>query len=359
LTFQEKDSESGKKEHDLDSLYEEIIQGFSLFEMKGVAPFYVRHSTHLSHARSRSAYEKELKRVKSLGVKTESEFVQIAIKNKWWNEEKEREIEIKKDFISRLRETSARAYLEAQRDAANSQILEESTTLNELLRERSSFVSSCAESIAFRKSEEFLLLSSLFEDSDLKIKLFTPDSLEDFSEDDLSPYTSSIFLVSKRMKDENIKILAASSFFQSLLRICEDDSSYHFYGRPVCELTVFQTSLFTYGNFYKKALKNSSEKVPDHVFSDPESLISWCESLSGNSKVKKSLDRNPNAKKTKGERSGRISSIVGATDQDYKNMGLKGDKPQLVKEKGLLELAKESGGSIGIRDAVKATEKIK
>ena len=64
------------------------------------------------------------------------------------------------------------------------------------------------------------------------------------------------------------------------------------------------------------------------------------------------LEEAPNASYSRGERSGRISSIVGATQSDYKKLGISGVK----REKSLLELAKDSGGTLNISSTVKNTE---
>jgi len=339
-----------------DVLYPDIIKGYSFFNIGGICkPFYFAHFTHVTQQESRNIYLDELEKIKKRGVKTEQQFINSAIKNKWWSKKNEDSIREKRDFIRSLRENSARAFLVAQKKAIDDEIKNESGELAKLLDERAGLVSSCAESIAMKKSEDYILLNCVYSDKDLSKKLFEDFDLDDFSENEATAYSSSIWSVNLKFSDEKIKRLAASSFFQGLVRICPDDSAHSFYGKSVSELTVFQSSLFTYGNFYKKCIKNSTEKIPDHVFSDPESLISWCEGLSNSSRIKKNLDRNPNAKKTKGERSGRISSIVGATTEDYKNLGLVDDSPK-IKQKGLIEMAREQGGALGIIDAVKATD---
>jgi hypothetical protein len=346
--------EPNKDAEDLDFLYSEIVQGYSQVSPKKGLDFFIKHRTHLEQAEIRLCYDNELKRAVKSGAKSEEDLVKVAIKNKWWSQAKEDEIVSRGEFLSRLKESFGRAYLKAQKDAIFEEIKEEKELLQGLKDERAALVSLSAESIAFKTVEELYIAKFIYLDKNLTQRAVSQEDLEYMSDEDVALFSLSSFSVQERVKDKRIKLLAASPFFQSLIRICPEDSAYQFYGKAVAELTVFQTSLFTYGNFYKKMIKNSTEKIPDHVFTDPEAMISWCESSGSSAKVKRNLERDPNAKKTKGERSGRISSIVGATQEDYQNLGLKENSP--LPKKGLLELAKESGGELSIADAVKATE---
>jgi hypothetical protein len=70
------------------------------------------------------------------------------------------------------------------------------------------------------------------------------------------------------------------------------------------------------------------------------------------------MDKTPNKNKTKGERSGRISSIVGASASDYKKLGVE-DSSVALKGIDLLSEAEKLGGQMAIGQIVKKTDRIK
>jgi hypothetical protein len=132
---------------------------------------------------------------------------------------------------------------------------------------------------------------------------------------------------------KELKLIAASGFFQNLIYL--NDDALGFWGKPASTCTKYQIDLLVYGKMYKNLIKNYAENgkpINDEILEDPEKFIEWIENQSNT----------PNLKSKK-QKSGKnvVSSYVGATKDDLNSLGVKTEK---IRGKSLLELAAEKGG---------------
>lgn len=352
------DSSGGEPEKtDYLLIYPDLISGYSeinveekkrldggdriLFEPP---TFYFKHATKIDSLKISEFYKKEVEAAKKSGILPEKELIESAIEKGWWSQERERNVFVKSEYIARLKETKGKLLLKSQKEELQKEIDKEESELNAEKNERSSLIVDSAETFASKRLDEFYLLNLTFLDSNLSSRAFSVEDLDYLDDFTFHFLSSMVFMKISEFSFKKIRLLSASHFFQEIIRCCPEDDSQCFYGKSASILSSFQVDLFTFGNYYRKCIKHSSEKVPSDVLADPEKLIEWFENDSASSRVKKNLDRNPNAKKSKGERTGRMTSIVGATSEDYKNLGLQSDSKKTGK-KDLLDLAVEGGGT--------------
>ena len=88
-------------------------------------------------------------------------------------------------------------------------------------------------------------------------------------------------------------------------------------------------------------MESSESKVPDEVRQDPEKIVEWFESSKN---AKEVMDKSQTAGKE-----GSATSLVGATKQDLKRLGL--DNPN--ETISLAKKAAEKGGSLTMEDMMK------
>ena len=144
----------------------------------------------------------------------------------------------------------------------------------------------------------------------------------------------------KKFGSSNLKKISLSGFFTNLFYLCENNA-YTFFGKPLVELTFYQVELFGYGRYYKSLMENSEAQVPDDVKEDPEKLVEWFESTKNAREV---LDKSKGS-----EKEGSATSLVGATKQDLKRLGL--DNPN--ETINLAKKAAEKGGTLSMEDMMK------
>lgn len=347
----------------IQNLYSRICLGHDRFTVEGLGEIFIEHLRHAASCKLRDSYQFGLDLAKNLGIKTEQQYLDDFISKGWWSKEKEQEIIKISNFIDSLKKSKERVVLPSQKETFEKEIAESELKLGKILLEKKSLIPFTAENYAEKYYHRFFLLEVLFEDSSLSIKKFkTEEDLKSLDDDIYENLSKSALLCLSDFEIKKIKYLSASPFFQNLLFLTgKDYSCFNFFGKPVVDLTMYQVDMFSNGCYYRYFIENSTEKISNDVLSDPESLIEWVESgSSASAGAKKMLDKSPNSKKKtrKGEeRSGRMSSFVGATKSDYEKLGIEG----LANENNNLVNAakKDQGGSIDIYQAVKNTEKYK
>ena len=343
---------------EIQRLYYKVCAGYELITIDG-KDLYFKHHSYFDKVKLKEKFNLGISIAKNNGIKTEKEYLDFYIEKGWWSKSKEDEIRISTSFLENLRKSREKLILPSQKDHVSKTILEEQEKLNNILSERRSIIPMTAEEYADKYYNKFYLYYSLFDDVDFKIRFAKNlDYFLEIEEENYNEIWGGVLAAITFLKTENIKYVAATGFFQNLIMLCgKEMSAFDFYGKSITSLTINQTDLFSYASSYRRSINNATEQIPEYILNNPESLIDWCEGGSGaNSRAKQFLDRTPNKNKTKGERSGRISSIVGASSSDYKKLGING---VATAGSDLLSDAKEFGGEMDINQVVKKTDNLK
>jgi hypothetical protein len=341
---------------DIQKLYVRVCEGYDRVSIVGLDCF-LKHHSYFDRVILKEKYKEGIRIAKSSGIKTESEYLDFYIDKGWWSTSKEDEIRTATHFIDTMKKSREKLILPSQKDQVSKSILEEQGRLDSILLEKKSIIPMTAEEYADKYYNRFYLHYSLFKDPEFKVFLADSDDyFVEIEDDAYNDVWSKVLGAVNFFKVDSLKYVAAGGFFQNLLvLIGKDMSIMDFYGKPVSNLTINQTDLFSYASGYRRAINNATEQIPDYILSDPINLIDWCEG--GNSSVaaaRSLMDRTPNKNKTKGERSGRISSIVGASSSDYKKLGIGGVSSGNT---DLLSAAEDSGGEMPINQVIKKTDR--
>jgi hypothetical protein len=344
---------------DIQKIYVKICSGYEKFFIDDRECF-LKHHNYSDRFLLREKYNEGILIAKKNGIKTAQDYLDFYIEKGWWSKKKEDEIRNITSFIEGLKKSKEKLILPSQREQVSKTIQEEEEKLSKLTSEKKSIIPITAEEYANKYYNRYYLHYSLY--SDIEFKTFFAPSEEYFIEqigDDIyNDIWEKIIDVINLFEIKNIKYIAASGFFQNLIMLTgKEMSAIDFYGKPVSDLTINQIDLFSYAASYRRSINNASEKIPDYILSDPLNLISWCEGGDSSSgRAKNLMDRAPNKNKTRGERSGRISSIVGASESDYKKLGIENKSSG---RHNLLADAASSGGEMSINQLIKKTDNLK
>jgi hypothetical protein len=317
-------------------IFSEISQGYSHFNLKR-QDFFLKHfslADHFSLNSNKSVFEKE---ALALGLEREYDQVKFAIQEGWWSRENEEKIKAFRKTISNLHKTKEKLAYKSQKESVAAQIKKFEAILMSLFRERSGFVLYTVESYAEKRAQEEFFKKVLFKDPGLTQPFFSfsEDPYEEQDTEFIEELSIEINKISINLSHDNIKKVAASGFFQNMIFLA--DTSYDFWGKPVCNCSKYQNDLLLYGKSYRNFVRGQAENgkpLNEDITSDPEKLISFIENYNPNNKK-------PLSKKNKSENM--VSSYVGATKEDLQDLGVKVEK---IKGQSLLEMAKNSGGII-------------
>ena len=120
-----------------------------------------------------------------------------------------------------------------------------------------------------------------------------------------------------------------------------------FYGKPVITLTYHQVELFGYARHFKGLLSDMKTSPPSEYYDDPDKLVEFIEAGKNAEKILEKTEKNVKEHSA--------LSIVGATEEDIRRMGL-----QSSKEIGSVNLSKEASkkdGNLSMEDLIKIHEK--
>ena len=206
--------------------------------------------------------------------------------------------------ISNHQQAKSKLFIKSQLAAVQRQIDSKSEKLSVLLQERGGLVGLTSEKFAEKRSSEQVIRLALFKDKELETELYTEEEYEDLQPDECDKYISIYSTVMADFTEKNIKMISAASFFMNNLMLCKSNP-FIFFGKPISQLTNFQTEIFGNGLSYKAVLeKGSSPEIEYHT--DLEKMVEWYESSGNVTKIQEKAK----------ERDG--STIMGATKEELR-----------------------------------------
>lgn len=319
-------------------IFSEILRGYTLVENKDFGKIKIKHFNNFDSAeldiKNRYFYEK----ARDQGLPTREQKIEYLLKEDIWDEKKNKEILNLKTMIAGLKNSKSKVFLQAHIDNINRQLEENQLKLAHLEIQKEELIGFCAENYAQRRINEHYMQKAILKDNGEF--LLSNEDFEDLQQDELMGLISTYNKNTRKFESPNLKKISLSGFFTNLFYLCENNA-YTFFGKPLVELTFYQVELFGYARYYKSLMESSESKVPDEVRQDPEKIVEWFESSKSAREV---MDKSQTAGKE-----GSATSLVGATKQDLKRLGL--DNPN--ETISLAKKAAEKGGSLTMEDMMK------
>ena len=319
-------------------IFSEILRGYTLVENKDFGKIKIKHFNNFDSAeldiKNRYFYEK----ARDQGLPTREQKIEYLLKEDIWDDKKNKEMLNLKTMIAGLKNSKSKVFLQAHIDDINRQLEENQLKLAHLEIQKEELIGFCAENYAQRRINEHYMQKAILKDNGEF--LLSDEDFEDLQQDELMGLISTYNKNTRKFESPNLKKISLSGFFTNLFYLCENNA-YTFFGKPLVELTFYQVELFGYARYYKSLMESSENKVPDEVRQDPEKIVEWFESSKSAREV---MDKSQTAGKE-----GSATSLVGATKQDLKRLGL--DNPN--ETISLAKKAAEKGGSLTMEDMMK------
>lgn len=319
-------------------IFSEILRGFSLYESEKFGRIKVKHFNNFDSAeldiKNKYFYEKAVEQ----GLPTRKEKIDYLIEEDIWTEEKNKQIIRLKGLVAGLKKSKSKVFLEAHINSINEQLEEAQLELSEIEIKKEEMIGFCAENYAQRRINEHYMRNALLKEDDSY--LFEIDEFEELSENILIELISIYNESSKRYDSKTLKKISLSPFFTNLFYLCENNA-HVFFGKPLVQLSFYQIELFGYGRYYKSLMESAESQIPEDIKEDPDKLVEWHDS---NKNAKEVLEKSKSS-----ENEGSATSLVGATKQDLKRLGL--DNPN--ETINLAKKAAEKGGTLSMQDMMK------
>lgn len=297
------------EEHDiLRKVFSSITKGYSSFFLKE-REIFIKHFTFHEQCDFFARRKNYLKVALENGIPSEEEVLKRLNEYDMWTVEDETRLKNKEKEIDSLIEQKNAIYLPSQIKIHNERIEKEKKALQKMLYDKYKVMEEkTAESVADRNLNEYYLEKCLFLDKEFSIPFFENKQTSDFYDENqdliLKLYSDEIELLS----DYNLKKLAIQDFYQVYWDLCQDNV-YLFFGKFICDLTIYQVRLANYSKIFTVVLSKSGVEVPPEIRKDPERLLDFVKSKD---KASKLMQNN---------KDGNAVGLVGATEEDYKALG--------------------------------------
>ena len=253
------DSNISNEIENLKKIYYDIINGHSYDNENDV---YIKHFSEIENSEIINKKSYFFEKFKKDGIPTFQDKLNELIKNGEWNQDDEDEILSYKLQISD-NEKHVQTIIPIQRPAIEQVIKNTKNKLTQKLIERKSLIGSTAEDFSENKVENYFLYYTLYKDKELKIKLF--DNYEELENLDFLEVKKFFDLVNNKLKEFNentIYKVSIMPFFLNVFSYCKDNI-YAFLGKPICQLTSYQTLLLSLGQRNLMVLSNAKGSPPE------------------------------------------------------------------------------------------------
>lgn len=236
--------------------------------------FYVKHNS-LLEATYISEFNKILEyECRAKGLLEEKDKLKILFDNTSWSEDQEEEYQERLKKIQDLEISKKKLVIPYQLKSAQEILNKEIVALSPVFVEREDSIGLTVESYCSNKNYEYYLKNFFFKNEKLTEKLFSEEQFEDLDINIMRNYHSYYNDFQNVFSDRNLKKIAcapivSNSFFLS-------KSAADFYGKPICELTVNQISLYSNYIYFKNISSSPDFKsVPQEYYSNLDKVVDY------------------------------------------------------------------------------------
>jgi hypothetical protein len=316
-------------------IFKEIVEGYTKAKV-GDKTYYIKHLSALDQVDIDEVRSNYLDQAISRGIPKEEEILENLKKEGQWSEEDEKEIDRLERFISQLQTNKTQLILKSEIDRQNKSIQETRKSINELQTKKRSLIGSSAEDYADKRSNDFYIIKSFYEDSSLKERLFPNESdFEDLYSEEVQALVTCYNQTFLSFEELKIQEMILQDFYYIYFPFSDDTVG--FFGNPVVRLTYNQLKLIVYTKIFKNIFE-SNKHIPASIKKDPQALLDYG-SISDDAKEKM---------KNKMSDDKDATTLFGATDEDYEYAGL--EKPSDKAGVSLQKAAEKKGGSLSMED---------
>lgn len=316
-------------------VFRDIVKGWSEVILDD-RKFYVKHLSALDQVDideiRESYYQSALKR----GIPTQEEILEDLKKDGTWTTKDEDDISRQESFIDQLNRNKSQLVLKSQIDINNESIDKAHQTIDKLKQRRSELIGINAEDYADKRSNDYYIIKSFYEDKDLETPVFPEE--QDFNElyaEDVVKFIQAYNDSFKNFEELKIQEMILQDFYYIYFPFSDDTVG--FFGNPVCHLTYNQLKLIVYTKIFKNIFERNNH-IPEKIKKDPRALLDYGNiSDDAKNKMKERLDTHKDG-----------STLFGATNEDYEYAGL--DKPSDSSQVSLQKAAEKKGGSLSMED---------
>jgi hypothetical protein len=313
--------------------FRDIVRGYSSAQF-GEREVYIKHLTPHDQVEIEEIEKKYHNDAARRGVPTEEDMLLFLNEEGDWTSEDDESIKKEKAFLENLLTAKVKIVLPSHMAKQDELIKESREKIYKKESERIELLGNTCERYAKERTNDYYIIRSFYKNDSLSKVLFKEKQFDSLDAIELrgiiALYNESFTAIS----EDSIQYLVLQDFYNAYISFTDD--SMQFFGRPFCELTYCQIKLLVYSKIFKNIFENN-DNIPEKIKKDPKALMDFAStSKEEKEKIQGKFDESDG------------STLVGATQEDYQQLGL--GAPGGV---DLHEEAKKKGGSLSMDDLMK------
>ncbi len=301
--------------------FSEILRGNALLEMPDFSGIFIKHLNSFDILEVDCYYEEAYQKAINSGIVSEKERLFFLEKENIWGKKEEESIKSLNETKEALVKSKIKCFIIQQKEQFQEAIDKTNKELKILENKKQTLIGLTAENYATKKSNEHYLYISLYKNN-LKDKYFSFEEFDNLEEEKLQKIIKYYNQKIDKYSTENLKQIAISNFFINSFCLAEDDTQ-KYYGKPIVDLTFYQTELFIHGKIFKSIFTENFDKIDKTILNDPDKILEWHKTSVAAQDTLKGIDN----KESLGG-----SAIVGATKEDLKALGIENEGVSLSAE---------------------------
>lgn len=288
-------------------IYAEVCRGYSRLD-RAAQPVYVKHLTVFDQTEIDSLREVSFDRAAKRGVKTEADKLKWLADKGLWVKKDDVELAAQQSYVDNLEKTRSKLAYKSQIEQMDKQLSEARGKLAEGSNKRARFIGLTAEQVADQRVQYEYIRLSFYHDSELRHPIYSSDDIGNLTDEETDNLLFDYINVSTRFSPDNLRRIVIAPFFTNQFYLCGDDIP-SFFGRPMVSLSIYQTNLLSYGQYFKSIM--TSNDIPKELTNNPD-------------KIEEYVMRSRNLKTMVGKTAANADrvALIGATSEDFKAMGV-------------------------------------
>lgn len=338
------DKEVGTSHEWLRAVYLDVLNGYTFFSHEKFGEAYIKHLSTGDSINLDAVRREHEKVVRDLGLPSEEEQEELLDKEGIWTKKDQLEIAELTNYIKNLKETRSKIFLHSQKQEMSIEIEKKTFELQKLAAQRDEYMHHTSDKYVNKKVNEYYSSHILYKDKECTELKWSDEEWNDLDDMDTLEIIKSYNKSTSGFSTDGLKKVALAPFFTNIFYMC-DNNPYYFYGKPVVSLTYFQVELMSFGMYYKHMMTDGKAPPPADIMENPDKLQEWYEGKKASEEILEKMEDKD------------AVSLVGATKDDLKRLGLDPDKdPTLI---SLSKEAAKRGGTLDMEDFIEIHEKIK
>lgn len=298
---------------ELKSIFYDIINGFTRLKSPQFGTVYIKHFNNFDLFSIDQKYLEFLQVAESQGVPNYGTQNKYVMEQNLWTEKEEIDLNEQIICAANMKKGRDKTFIPSHIEQMNKQIKETEAIIESIKNKKENIIGITTDKYAARKINQYYVFFGAYKDINNNTKLFKEEEFTELDDEQLNILYKLYEDFGRNFNTLNFKRISISNFFVNSFYL-SDNNAYEFYGKPIIQLTLYQTELFHHATYFKHILTETKEEITDEILENPDLLVDAYN-------AKKSMDEmSRKTGKVSGE--GGATSYLGANKQDIQKMKL-------------------------------------